>query len=309
MVTLGNLLCGFGAISLSLRAWNAPGGLAAPDCLYWSGMLIFAAMIFDVLDGSIARWTKTSSRFGLEMDSLADVVSFGVAPAVLAKASIDTLSQLPGDLRPGQAYPLLDRYVWPMLATYVACAALRLARYNVEAEKGHQAFFFGLPSPAAAGCVASLIVLIYPAKTQLPHISGHKDVQSLLDWLPKSPEFLYAVLVALPALMLCLGVLMVSRVRYIHVGDRFLGRKRSLLSFLVPMLFVVLLVMQPEIMLVLVFNGFMLLGLVNEVRYQLFPAQSPPGMLSSAENQAKDDATGQPGPTIPQAPPKDIPPV
>ena len=66
-------------------------------------------------------------------------------------------------------FPLLDRYVWPMLAIYVACAALRLARYNVEAQTGHRDFFFGMPSPGAAGCVASLAVLIIPGSPSPAH--------------------------------------------------------------------------------------------------------------------------------------------
>ena len=158
LVTLGNLLCGFASIILAMRAYNPPANFSSLatsyDCLYWSGLLIFVAMVFDMLDGKVARWTKSASKFGMEMDSLCDVVSFGVAPAVLVKAMIDQ------QLMMHESYAMLDRYIFPMLAVYVSCAALRLARYNIEAETGHRDFFFGMPSPGAAGCVASLAVAV-----------------------------------------------------------------------------------------------------------------------------------------------------
>ena len=123
-----DLLCGFGSIVLAMRAFHPPTtefhAFTSDDCLYCSGVLIFLAMIFDVMDGKVARWTKSASTFGMEMDSLCDVVSFGVAPAVLVKAMIDQQLMSP------DSYPMLDRYVWPMLAIYVCCAALRLARYK-----------------------------------------------------------------------------------------------------------------------------------------------------------------------------------
>src|SRR5688572_5574010 len=127
MVTLGNLLCGFGAIVLAMRADHPPAGMKAEDCLHIAGLLIFLAMIFDVLDGTVARWTKSTSKFGMEMDSLCDVVSFGVAPAVLVKAMIDLQLDTVDQFKIGA-------YVWPLLAVYVSCAAMRLARYNVEAD-------------------------------------------------------------------------------------------------------------------------------------------------------------------------------
>src|ERR1043165_9031388 len=96
MVTLGNLVCGFASIMLAMRANNIPVMLPPgavhykpDDYLYLAGILIFVAMIFDVLDGSVARLTKSTSKFGMEMDSLCDVVSFGAAPAVLVKSLLD----------------------------------------------------------------------------------------------------------------------------------------------------------------------------------------------------------------------------
>jgi CDP-diacylglycerol--serine O-phosphatidyltransferase len=91
LVTLGNLLCGFAAVMFALRSARPAEGPYSPEkLLYYSGLLIFMAMIFDMLDGKVARWTKSASKFGMEMDSLCDVVSFGLAPAVLVKATLKT---------------------------------------------------------------------------------------------------------------------------------------------------------------------------------------------------------------------------
>lgn len=265
LVTLGNLLCGFGAIILCMRASSPPAGMDANDCLRYAGLLVFAAMIFDALDGKVARLTKSTSKFGMEMDSLCDVVSFGVAPAVLVKAMID--KQLSTD----QPFPLWDRYVWPMLAIYVCCAALRLARYNVESESGHQNFFYGMPSPGAAGCAASLALLIIPSQHSAP-----AQLQMQISQLDKMREAIYwPMLVALPFVMLALGILMVSRVHYPHAGDRLLGGKKSFFHILVLGLLLVLIFLHHEIMLALAFNGFLIYGLLNELRCQIFPSQRP----------------------------------
>jgi CDP-diacylglycerol---serine O-phosphatidyltransferase len=267
MVTLGNLLCGFGAIVLSMRAGSIPPpGLQPVDCLRYAGLLIFAAMIFDALDGKVARMTKSTSKFGMEMDSLCDVVSFGVAPAVLVKAMID--QHLKAD---ALQFPLWDRYVWPMLAIYVCCAALRLARYNVESDSGHKSFFFGMPSPGAAGCAASLALLIIPSEHTPP-----QAFQAHVSQLDRMREAIYwPMLQALPFVMLVLGILMVSRVHYPHVGDRLLGGKKSFFHILVLGMVLVLIFLHHEVVLALAFNGFLLYGLLNELRCQIFPSQRP----------------------------------
>ena len=279
MVTLGNLLCGFASILLALRADNpsiASTGVGGPESLYWSGILIFLAMIFDVMDGRVARWTKSTSKFGMEMDSLCDVVSFGVAPAVLVKATIEYIAPL-------LSYPIQDRYVWLMLGAYVACAALRLARYNVESNSGHRDFFFGLPVPAAAGCVASLIIMIIPvSQPRLGYLKPLQEQIPQLDFL-RTESVAQEVLLLLPFLMLCLGILMVSRIHYIHVGDRWLHGKKSFMHLLLLGLGLVLIVLKHEIMLMLAFNGYLVLGLANELRYQFFPSQRPSDWISSTD--------------------------
>jgi CDP-diacylglycerol--serine O-phosphatidyltransferase len=296
LVTLGNLLCGFGSIVLALRASAfVPGDsfLRTPDdCLYWSGILIFVAMMFDVMDGKVARWTKTASKFGMEMDSLCDVVSFGVAPAILVKAMIDQ------QLMAQQSYPMLEKYVLPMLALYVCCAALRLARYNIEAETGHRDFFFGMPSPGAAGCVASLATLIIPGNRHLANVGQIQELTYLQDI---SKALHGPVLIAFPFIMATLGVLMVSRVHYPHIGDRLLRGRKSFMHMMVLGLLFILVILHHEVMLVLAFNGYMIFGLINEVRLNLFPRQRPPEWdLPSATDGAAVAQSAQavpPGPT------------
>ena len=286
MVTLGNLLCGFGAVIMAIRAGHPPVNASANDCLLWAGRLIFVAMIFDLMDGKVARWTKSTSKFGLEMDSLADVISFGLAPAVLLKQMVD--------LQP--SFPIPQNYVTACLAAYVCCAALRLARYNVEAQTGHRDFFFGMPTPGAAGCLASLAILIILVPGSGPRL----PIQSLEEpftWLENFRSDLHTpVLLALPFSALLLGVLMVSRVHFPHVGDRLLRGRKSFMHVIVLGLGLVLIGLHHEIMLAIAFNGYALFGLGNELRCQIFRAQRPPSWdvqapeVLSAASPAKDPA-------------------
>jgi CDP-diacylglycerol--serine O-phosphatidyltransferase len=200
IVTLGNLLAGVLALSYMIDAWGAVGD---ERTRLWTqaAIAILAGMVCDALDGRVARLTGAASSFGAELDSLADVVTFGVAPALLAKSIAQ--SALP-DLSPRAA---------TMLAiAYTIGAALRLARYNVEsnrvAEPGHETRVFrGLPSPGAAGVLATLALL-------------HLDYG-----LP-------AIAVALIAAAPVCGVLMVSRLAYPHVVNRWLAAGQSPIAIL-----------------------------------------------------------------------------
>ena len=121
-----------------------------------SALAIFVALVFDGLDGRVARFTHTQSAFGAEYDSLADMVSFGVAPALVI--SVWALKDFSG----AQNIPLLGAWVtaklgWIAAFIYCACAALRLARFNTQIEIADKRFFQGLPSPAAACVVAGLV--------------------------------------------------------------------------------------------------------------------------------------------------------
>jgi CDP-diacylglycerol--serine O-phosphatidyltransferase len=143
--TLANAVCGTGAVLTSMR-YLQTGDVTA---LYAASAAILAALIFDVLDGRVARWRQTSSAMGRELDSLADVISFGVAPAVLAYAC--------------GMQGFLDRVI---LAYFVACGVSRLARYNVTAEAlsggtGKVTHFEGTPIPTSIVLVGMLALAAY----------------------------------------------------------------------------------------------------------------------------------------------------
>ena len=147
--TLANAFCGMGAV-LSAMAYLTG---ALPDGLWWAAALIPAAFIFDVFDGRIARWRKQQSVLGRELDSLADVISFGVAPAAMAFAAG------------------LDGF-WDcvVLAYFVACGVSRLARYNVTAEalagdeSGKVKYFEGTPIPSSVLLVGLLAFAIWQGR-------------------------------------------------------------------------------------------------------------------------------------------------
>jgi CDP-diacylglycerol--serine O-phosphatidyltransferase len=213
LITIGNLLCGFAAIHFGLRAMYAMAAGATPD---WPGHvdpdmlerllpsflsvgagLVFLGMILDAMDGLIARVTRGTTNFGGQLDSLADIVTFGVAPAILMIAFITR--ELGGEVVvPSPLSPhLLGRVTWIAGALYVVFAAVRLARFNVEhAEVGFDyRTFRGLPSPAAAAIVAALILV-----PDQPEASGLVPTR--------------VIVYTLPIVATAVAFLMVSRVPY-----------------------------------------------------------------------------------------------
>lgn len=143
--TLGNAVCGVGALFSSMTFLET----ADVRHIYFACALVLAALIFDVLDGRVARWRQKSSAMGRELDSLADVISFGVAPAIIAYAC--------------GMQGMYDRVV---LAFFVACGVSRLARYNVTAEtlsegSGKVKYFEGTPIPTSIVLVALMAVAAY----------------------------------------------------------------------------------------------------------------------------------------------------
>ena len=132
LFTTGNVFCGFYAFVAVLN-----------EDFYHAAWAIVVGMIFDGLDGRIARLTKTTSAFGMQYDSLADVITFGMAPAFLSYAWV---------LKP------FGRLGWMAAFLFLLCTALRLARFNVTKPDTHGSHFIGLPSPAAAVVVASIVI-------------------------------------------------------------------------------------------------------------------------------------------------------
>jgi len=207
LLTLGNLICGFFAIVVAARIEKPAMGSAMGDVLLdatnlmQSGCLIFVAMIFDGLDGYVARLARTSSDFGAQLDSLCDVVSFGVAPGFLMVKMCPRFTLVH------------NQAVWIIAAAYAACAALRLARFNVESnEEDEHLYFSGLPSPAAAAVIAGFAIMSY---TLCQDRTALKEVVDV--WLQAT----------LPFLGLLVALLMVSRIRYPHVTNRILRGQRS----------------------------------------------------------------------------------
>ncbi len=178
IITLISVLCGFSSVVMSM---NAAG--AQPQWHFtWAAMLLVLAGVFDGLDGRIARATNTATEFGIQLDSLADVVSFGMAPAILAYRY--------GFFQLGMADPQLRAVGWAASFFFIACGALRLARFNVQVGEVDSRFFVGMPIPAGAACIASVILV----------------------W-PQSPQTaFYAYLFA--AELFLVGLLMVSTIRF-----------------------------------------------------------------------------------------------
>lgn len=208
LVTLGNLYFGFLAISYVADALRgvAPGAAfsSVVGLFHTAAILVFVAMIFDALDGRIARMTNQATPFGAQLDSMADMVTFGAAPAFMGKVLIDWHAQT--DVN--HLLPAHPKLYYVAAAIYVLCAALRLARYNVEAglDEGDHKEFKGLPSPAAAAVVCSLIALFCTRGEQDKVISGMLLSNASFDW----------IVVAMPVVLALIGLLMVSRVPYPH---------------------------------------------------------------------------------------------
>lgn len=202
VATLANLGCGLLALVCCLRADGARGADPSGGDA-WGGngavagaYLVLLALVFDGLDGRIARLTRQVSSFGKQLDSLADMVTFGVAPVVLLVAYCWQVSA--GD------YAWIGwRAVLCASLVYTACAAIRLSRFNAEAAPG--GVFAGLPVPAAAAGVVSLVLLQEPSWWTPAVVSANT-----VGWLGG---------VAIAVLSICVATLMVARIRYAHVGQ------------------------------------------------------------------------------------------
>jgi CDP-diacylglycerol--serine O-phosphatidyltransferase len=145
-VTLLSIACGFGSIVISVD--NAPVGDPADYRL--AAILLVLAGVFDALDGFVARATNTQSDFGVQLDSIADVMNFGCAPGLLLYCY--------GFAQMGADHPTLVRMGGLACFVFVACGALRLARFNVMVGRSDPRYFVGMPITAGAACVASVVV-------------------------------------------------------------------------------------------------------------------------------------------------------
>lgn len=187
LFTVGNLFCGYLSVWCSIRG-----------TFQTAAILIIAAAVLDMLDGRIARLTNSASRFGEEYDSLADLVSFGIAPAVLA-----------------YSWGLADfhRLGWMASFLFVVCGSMRLARFNIQTRVTDKKYFIGLPIPAAAGTISTLVLA--------------------------TPERLVSRfwMVGLLVLTVVLSYLMISTLRYRSFKDLDLRRQRR--AWILPVIAVV----------------------------------------------------------------------
>ena len=248
LMTAGNLFCGFAAVikCVQARLLTDAGeyALLHPN-LSWMTLythavwLILAAVIFDSLDGRLARMGGRTSLFGAEFDSLADVVSFGMTPALMVFFLI---------LAPREDYQWFRELGWVIAFIYLLCGAVRLARFNVitnpllhRAEAESSKDFVGLPIPAAAGTVASLVLLL------LNMSANARELRQLT--------------IALPLILMLVSFLMVSTIRYPsfkQVNWETRTRIRTLVIFFIG---VVLVVRLQEVALFFLFLGYIAYGL------------------------------------------------
>jgi len=205
LLTTGNLLCGFWSIVSVFQ-----------ERFYLAAVAILLAAVFDVFDGKVAKLSGATSKFGMQYDSLADLVSFGIAPALLAFSWA---------LRP------YGKFGWLAAFLFVACGAIRLARFNVMASSGETKYFKGLPIPVAASMIAFTILLYF----QLIETDWVKDIVILV-------------------MIYILAFLMVSNIRYFSFKELNLAKRKPFSIFIFVVLSLTVIVMEP----VVVLSGFVL---------------------------------------------------
>ena len=244
LMTLGNLFCGYACVIYAMRGEYA---IAAP--------FVGIAMVLDTLDGRIARLTGTTSEFGLQFDSLADIISFGIAPAIL------TFSW---------GLTSLGNWGWAAGFVYVTAAAMRLARFNIQAGSVDKRYFVGMPSPAAATVPASTI-FAYPSGFQEP-------------------------IGAIPVLALVLipAFLMVSTVKFRSFKTFDLQARRSYTVLLVIASLIAFVSAHPALALVTLSYGYMLSAFVEmaHARWHHGKAETahpaPPNVYAITKNEERN---------------------
>lgn len=214
MTTFG-LFAGFFAIILATKGQFAESAIS-----------IFVAMLWDGLDGRVARLTNTQSAFGAQYDSLADMVSFGVAPALLVYYWI--LSDV-------------GRMGWIAAFVYIACAALRLARFNTQIGIADKRYFQGLPSPAAAALLAGMV-----STKELIGATSYDTYLIYFGWI----------------ILVGAGVLMVSNIRYYSFKEINLKGRASFKFLLIAILVFIIIIFKPSAVLFVFFLAYALSGLI-----------------------------------------------
>ena len=213
LLTSANFFCGVFAITQSLSGEFSHAAIA-----------IMCGLFFDALDGPVARWNRATSRFGTEYDSLADLVSFGVAPMIMVYQLLATTAGIAGRVGLGIAF------------FYSVCAALRLARYNVQAASGCSDSFSGLPSTGAAAFLASYVLFA------------------------EYYQYTGAMARVLPFLMVIVAYLMISNLPYPRVTRALARKKRPFISLVTALLVLVGMILYVHEALIICFSAFTFYG-------------------------------------------------
>jgi CDP-diacylglycerol--serine O-phosphatidyltransferase len=231
LFTVANLLCGYYASIAAL--------VGGRDDFDHAAKALGIAILFDSLDGRIARMTGTNTEFGVQLDSLADVVSFGIAPAILAYAWGFRYS-----FGAGGASHQLGEFAWLSCLAFLVCSAWRLARFNVKGmEPGGNKNFVGMPTPAAAGVVAAIV-----------HSRYYFDPISDKAWAK-----------AWFVLLVVLGGLMTSTVRYYSFKDIPWTRKQPSIAIILLCLLVAIIWKYSEMALVIIAGTYATIPLVLHI--------------------------------------------
>jgi len=242
LVTILNGVCGF--IAIIFAGKGVTHGMGDFSYFAMAGYMILLAMIADMLDGRLARMSQSTSSFGGQLDSLCDIISFGVAPAFLMLKVMELKLESVGFA----GDDIFGRFAWFTAAAYISCAAIRLARFNVENEEDESAHmsFMGLPTPAAAGVMVSLVIL-------------HQES------LPKVDAIIYM----LPFVALGVASLMVSRIRYPHILNQYIKGKKPFAHLIRVLLLLGLIMWSRQAAMVIIFCGFAAGSLLKWFYYKL----------------------------------------
>lgn len=252
LLTAGNLFCGFlsiiYAINDAMRLANYQDVLHPYILSAW---LILIAVVFDMLDGIVARLLKATSNFGIEIDSLADLVSFGIAPSIMVYLYVLRNHEKAG---------------WLIASVFVICGALRLARFNVMTKsKTDSRYFTGMPIPAAAGVLAAYVILSDWGGWYVESGTGNKGIimDRAIGWYVQHVSTIN--LYGIPVLMILLSALMVSTIPFPNFKRYAAGERLPAIGLLGCIMIIPFFIWAPQVVVFALLLLYMLFGLITGI--------------------------------------------